>query len=399
MQISIFSDCHCGYKYGEERGEDSFVALNEAIDKSLDSDLILIAGDLFDSRIPRQEVFARTARILGKTQHVPKNTRLVNISDGHSASPLALRGIPIVAIHGTHERRSKYMINPVQALEHAGLLIHLHCGTVLFEINGKKVAIHGMSGVPERYAKDTFRQWNPKPIPDALNVLMLHQSIDPYIYSPLEPPSLKTNDLPKGFDLYVLGHMHWRENKPFQNGQLLLTGSTTLTSIHKREINQPKCIFKYDGSLEPVFLRKQRKIYWHDIYYSKDIKSSIENTLFSTPMLDPKPILVLKIKGKVPKGDVLPNFIDIEERFKNKAIINIIKGFEVEGFKEQVELLRMLREQKLSPEEHGLKILQDRLKQSNCGINAIEIFDLLAEGDTDMVFNLLMGKQKTLKGI
>ncbi|MFZ3077339.1 MAG: DNA repair exonuclease, partial [Candidatus Aenigmatarchaeota archaeon] len=216
MKISIFSDCHCGYNYGEERGEDSFVALNEAIERSLDSDLILIAGDLFDSRIPKQEVFARTAKILSLAQSKKSRAQFIEIKnkEKHEVSPLAFRGVPIVAIHGTHERRSRQMVNPVQALEHAGLLIHLHCATALFEVGGKKVAVHGMSGVPERFAKEILQQWNPKPVENAVNILMIHQSIEPYIYSPLEPIMLKLEDLPDGFDLYVLGHIHWNEQKP-----------------------------------------------------------------------------------------------------------------------------------------------------------------------------------------
>ena len=131
MLIGIFSDCHCGYKYGEERWKDSFLALNEAMDKTEDCDLIIIPGDLFDTRIPRPEVFAKVARILSKAQTIPSETKFLEIINKEKTemSPLALRGIPIVAIHGTHEKRSKHLINPIQALEHSGLLIHLHCAT------------------------------------------------------------------------------------------------------------------------------------------------------------------------------------------------------------------------------------------------------------------------------
>ena len=121
MQIGIFSDCHCGYKYGEERGEDSFIALEEAMEKTSDCDMILIAGDLFDTRVPKPEVFARTARILSKAQNFPSRTKFIEIRNKgeHELSPLALRGVPIVTIHGTHEKRSKYTINPIQSLEHS----------------------------------------------------------------------------------------------------------------------------------------------------------------------------------------------------------------------------------------------------------------------------------------
>jgi len=398
MQIGIFSDCHCGYKYNEERWKDSFIALNEAIDKILDCDLILIAGDIFDTRVPKPEVFAKTAKILSKAQSIPSRTKFLDIinKEKEEVSPLSLRGIPIVAIHGTHERRSKYMINPVQALEHAGLLIHLHCETIVFNINGEKVAVHGMSGVPEKYAKDVLSQWNPKPIPDAVNILMLHQSITPYIYSPLEPPSLKVEELPKGFDLYILGHMHWYETRLLNGGQLLLSGSLIPTAAHKIESEQEKCIHKFDGKIRHIPLENQRKVYWKEFEVSPNIRDSIETFVSTISYSKPKPIINIKIKGKVKTDYLLPRFSELEEKFADKAIININRNLELEGFEEQVEKLRMFREQKLSPEEYGLKILQEKLKQVNCGINVDEIFEYLIEGNTDLVFNLLTGEQKTL---
>lgn len=400
MLIGIFSDCHCGYKYGEERGEDSFIALGEAIDKTLDCDLILIAGDLFDTRIPKPEIFAKTARILSKAQNFPSRTKFIEImnKEEHELSPLALRGVPIVTIHGTHEKRSKYTINPVQSLEHSGLVIHLDCATAVFEINGEKIAIHGMSGVSDRYAKDKLMEWNPKPVPDAKNIFMIHQSIDPYIYSPLEPPSLKIEDLPKGFDIYLLGHMHWNEITDLYDGKLVLCGSTIPTSLHKIEAEQPKCIFKYDGSIYRINLEKQRKIFWREFDFAPNVKESIENYIQTLSVSKPKPIINIKVKGIVKRENLLPKFSEIEEKFRDKAIVNINKNLEMEGFQEQIEMLKTFREQRLSPEEHGLKILQENLRQINCGLEIEDIFDYLVEGDTDLIFNLLLGKQTTLKG-
>jgi DNA repair exonuclease SbcCD nuclease subunit len=399
MKIGIFSDCHCGYKFGEERGEDSFIALDEAMDKTLDCDLILIAGDLFDTRIPKPEVFAKTARILSKAQSIPSRTRLIEVmnKDKHELSPLALRGIPIVVIHGTHEKRSKYMINPMQSLEHSGLVVHLDSATAVFEVDGERVAIHGMSGVSDRYAKDKLTQWGPKPVADAKNIFMIHQSIDPYIYSPLEPPSIKLDDLPKGFDLYVLGHMHWSEIKPFKDGQLLLCGSTVPTSIHKIEAEQGKFVYKYNNVVERIPLEKQRKIIWKEFEMSPNIIETVDNFVHTLSLPKPKPIINIKIKGNVKSDALLPKFSDIEERFSEKAIININKNLQVDGLQEQVETLRTLMQQRLSPEEQGLKILQENLKRVNCGIKVDDIFEYLVEGNTDLIFNLLTGEQKRLE--
>ena len=399
MKIAIFSDTHCGFKYGEERGEDAFIALEEALDKSMDCDLILNAGDMFDTKIPKPEVFARTAKILSRIQNIPSQTRFVDSIDKDikDISPLALRGIPMVAIHGTHERRSTTMINPLHNLEHSGLLIHLDKSAVVFDVNGEKVAVHGMSGVSEKYAKEVLDEWNPKPVEGAINILLFHQSVNPYIYSPLDPPTVDITDLPKGFDLYVLGHMHWTEIRDLHGGKLLLAGSTVPTSIHTKEVTNGKYIFKYDGkNLERVPLQNQRKIIMEELEFDAGIKDKIVNILTVIPSQKPKPIVVIKIKGQLPKDVPPPNFRDIEERFKEKFILYINKKLEVQDFEDQIEVFKKLRENRMSPEEHGLKLLNESLKQLGGTIKADDIFDLLAEGNSELIFDILTGKQKTL---
>jgi DNA repair exonuclease SbcCD nuclease subunit len=393
MRIAILSDCHLGYAWGEIRGQDSFAGLTEALERSKDADLILIAGDLFDSRIPKPEIFARAAKILSKSRERECGTRLLETHNKqqHEISSLAFKGIPIVAIHGTHERRARQLVNPVQALEHAGLLIHLHCASAVFEIDGKKVAVHGMSGVPERYAKDVLLGWDPKPVQGAINILMLHQSISPYIYSNLEPPSLGLENLPGGFDLYVLGHMHWHELKRFRGTNLLLPGSTSPTVIRRAESGQSKSIFCYDGNLlERLQLTSQRRIIWHDFGFHRTVIDDIKAELSKIQRSDKKPIVVIKIRGTIPADCQIPNFAELEERFADLAIIHINKALQTESFEQQVRLLRELREKALSPEQSGLALLAENLKQAGCNLNAEEIFELLVEGQVDMIFDLLL---------
>ncbi|MFH1229253.1 MAG: hypothetical protein V1678_02405, partial [Candidatus Aenigmatarchaeota archaeon] len=124
---------------------------------------------------------------------------------------------------------------------------------------------------------------------------------------------------------------------------------------------------------------------------TKDVvKNYIETISTSTP----KPIINIKIKGV--KNSAVLNFNDIEERFGKKAIININKESEGDALQEQLDMIKTLRNERLSPEEHGLKILNEKLKQFNCGIKVDEIFEYLVEGNTDLIFNILIGNQQTL---
>ena len=66
MKISVLSDLHFGYSRGTRLEKDSFQNAQEAISKCLDSDLILITGDIFHSRIPRTETWAEALKVLSK---------------------------------------------------------------------------------------------------------------------------------------------------------------------------------------------------------------------------------------------------------------------------------------------------------------------------------------------
>ena len=387
-----------GFDYGGPRGEDSFSAFEEALDKSKDADLILVAGDLFDMRVPRQEAFARGARILSRAREWDSKARFESVigKKAEDVSPLSLRGIPVVCISGNHDRRSPHLTNPVQAMEHAGLLLHLHCSTAVFDIEGKKVAVHGMSAVPERYAKEVLLAWNPKPVEGAVNIFLIHQNIDPYIFNPLEPPSLKLENLPIGFDLYVMGHLHWNDQQRFRGKNLLVAGSTTPTGLHKIEAEQRKGVFFFNGEyLDFSPLIRQRKIFWEDVYISPTIKEDMDRTIGKIVSAEAgKPIIVIKVKGKLPVGAHVPSFRDIEIKYNEKALLYIYTNLEGQEFESQLDLIKSLREQRLSPEEYGLQLLKENLTQAKCGIRVEDIFELLVEGQTEEIYSGIVGGNK-----
>jgi DNA repair exonuclease SbcCD nuclease subunit len=323
------------------------------------------------------------------------NAKLVGLvgKSEEDVAASALQGIPVIVIHGTHERRSRHLVNPVQELESAGVVIHLHGQTAIFEIEGKKVAVHGMSGVPERYAKDCLLKWNPKPVPGAINLLVFHQSLDPYVYSPAEPPSLKLEDLPHGFDLFVLGHIHSHDHRLLRGSQLLLTGSMMTTRISGAEAKQKKGFWTFDGasvSFNP--LRTQRSVYCEEFEYKPDVTRLISdrlNVILGQPH-GMKPLIQLRLRGTVPKGAPPFDMKNLQEKFGAKAILKVSGGFEDEEFAEQTDLLKNLRQSGLSAEEQGIRILQEGLSQAGSGLKADEIFDLLVEGSVDEIFRELV---------
>jgi DNA repair exonuclease SbcCD nuclease subunit len=409
MKISILSDLHFGFAYNSELENDSFENADEAVQKASDADLILIAGDIFDSRLPRTGVWAKAIKILVKPLlKESSGIKLVQSSkELKEISKRTLRHLPVVALHGTHERRGKDEINAVGALDNAGLLIHLHCQTVVFEKDGIKVAVHGMSGVPERFAKDTLDQWNPKPVENCFNILMLHQSIDPFVYSPLEPPSLNLSNLPKGFDLIVDGHIHLSGQGKIDNTILLFPGSTIVTQLEQSEAGVEKGFYQIDLDkgikVNFIPLMNNRKFFYREIRLGNgSVREQIEekiNEILAEQHVK-TPLIKLRIFGK--EVDVLEQELrDIERKYSGRATISFVKELETPEIARKIEFLRNLREQKLSVEEIGFQILKKNLDELRFDsvFDHEQAFDMLSENEVEKAFNILTGEQETLTKI
>lgn len=408
MLISILSDLHFGHGLNTRLENDSYQNAQEVMSKCMNSDLILIAGDIFDSRFPKTEVWAKALRVLSKPLLTKnKGIKLVKTIDKDLSeiSKRSLEGIAVVAIHGTHERRGRDQINAIEALEETGFLIYLHCNGIIFEKDGKKVAIQGMSGVPERYAKQVMDRWNPRPVKGCHNILIFHQSIDPYVYSPLEPPTLNLSNLPKGFDIIINGHIHTREKAKIGDTTLLMPGSTVVTQLKKEESEVSKGFYQVrinkEFNINFVPLENNRKFFYEEIELKPKllVRDQIEQVLTEKLKKDYKkiPIIKLKIVGKE-SGVIDKDLREIEKKYSEKAIIYFSKELESPEITRKIELLRGFRERKLSIEEMGLQILRKNLDNLNFGstFNGENIFKLLSDGETGKAFSILSGQQKTL---
>jgi DNA repair exonuclease SbcCD nuclease subunit len=404
MRIAIISDPHLGYAYNSRLENDSFENFEEAMNFALDCDLILIPGDIFDSRTPSTVVLNSAIKIIRKCLFRKSNLRLVNTDKKlHEISKRTIEALPIIALHGNHERRSKGQINVIEALENAGLLIYLDRNFIIFEKDGIKIAIHGMSSVPERYAKKFLDEWNPKPIKDCLNILMLHQSIHPYVFSPIEPPSLKLENLPKGFDFIIDGHIHVFSEEKINGTKFVIPGSTITTQLEENEAKTEKGFYVIEigegikGKFIP--LTNNRKFIFEDVRITGPVRSLIEERIekilssnFSKP-----PIIKLRIKGR--ETDVFEQELrEIEKKYSEKAIIIFSKELESSEIASKIEFIRNLIEQKQSIEEIGFNLLRKNLEELKFGeeISFEMLFELLSEGEINRVLNLLMGEQKTL---
>jgi DNA repair exonuclease SbcCD nuclease subunit len=377
MRIAILSDLHLGFSWGSERQEDAFDSFREFMERCIDVDVILIAGDIFDNRNPNTEVFTRAEEILLNRFFVSNPVQLREGIGKEINNPLASVGIPVVAVHGNHERRAKGLLNPVQALEKAGFLIHLHCNGIVFEKEGERVAVQGMSAVPDLYAKTALEQFSPKPVPGAYNIFMLHQILSIFKF----PNSIEIEALPRGFDLYVCGDIH-ESKKSFYDGKpLLMPGSSVVTQLNEDSL-KPRGFFIFDtkGGAEFKVFEDQRKVFLKEGDDTESMRKEIKEVLAREHKKKP----IIKITSKnIP-------FSSIREEFHEEALINFTK----KKNDDEIEV-KSIEEHKLSVNELGRKLLEKNLKEAGLDPKTFEsIFELLMEKKQDDAKKLLAQKSK-----
>ncbi|MFH1200210.1 MAG: DNA repair exonuclease, partial [Candidatus Micrarchaeota archaeon] len=230
MKLAIVSDLHFGYS------DDALPQAREALFAAAKkADAIVIPGDLFDTRVPRQETVHDAVELFSSLAAQTANSTSLKLigSDGEE-KPLAWKGIPLLAIPGTHERRSKGLVNVIQILDAAGLLVNFHARKIVVEKGGERVCLQGLAGLPEDYLRRTLEAASFAPLPGAFNIFVFHQSLSELL--PYEREDFASLcEMPAGFDLYIDGHVHWCNELKKGGRRLLVPGSTVITQMRARE--------------------------------------------------------------------------------------------------------------------------------------------------------------------
>jgi DNA repair exonuclease SbcCD nuclease subunit len=395
MKLAIMGDLHLGY---ERFAEDSFTQAEEALRSACGSaDLVLLAGDIFDTRVPKQETYERAFRLFNAVMF--QGAELAQFS---AKAQRSVPRVPFVAIHGTHERRMRDLSNPIQVLEAAGLVVNVHDACAVFSKGGERVAVCGMGGVPEEYARSALQALSVAPLPDAFNVFMFHQTL-----RELVPPTdfLSVDELPVGYDLYVCGHIHWMQKAAAHGKPLLLPGSTVLTQM-KRNEEASKGYFMFDTAAKQAeFVAiDSRPFFYVEAEFSdatlQEVRARCADAISKTlagKAFNKTPIVRLRLGGTLAKGLAQANveLSDVAKQFEGKAIVEIDRAeLESGTLKEAIERLREARERKLSVRETGMALLKEKARGTAAEQLGIEeLFAQLGEGSTDAAFEKLLQVQ------
>jgi DNA repair exonuclease SbcCD nuclease subunit len=384
MKIAIVSDLHLGY---ERFYEDAYRQAREALETASSmADAIIIPGDIFDKRAPPPEVIAQGINIFRDLKDALKSAASVSEfkSTGDSKN---YTDIPIIAIPGTHERTAIGRENAVQLLSLAGLLVDTSEATTIIAKGDEKVAIFGIGGISEERLRDRLKELNPRPVTGAFNIFMMHQST--YELLPFSTDFIHNEELPKGFDLYVNGHIHSAVTSQVHGKKFLIPGSTVLTQLKEGEQGK-KGFILFDTKTEkhefigirtrPFIVKKINP----DLSDSSSILGQCEKEVEAVISKEKeKPIIRLILKGKLPAGVSVSDLHlgSLQRAYSEKAYLELdLSGLADESVEKEVENLRDEKIEEVPISQLGLSLLLAKLKENGfekSSIQPTELFSIL----------------------
>lgn len=403
MKIAVLSDFHLGFDFNGRRHEESFKNAENAFEEALNEkpDLILLLGDIFHDKIPKPEILGKALELFSKIKGKLKKVRIIRIKDQKKEEYTNIEVPAIIGIYGTHETRNKDNVNPMHILEKANLFTNLHGESIIIENESGKIGLHGLSGVPDIYVTDILKKWNPQPFPSMFNIMMMHQSFKELL--PMKDPRIASfSDLPQNFDIYLLGHIHWRieEIHPLNNAPILIPGSTIHTQLRKKESKKKKGIFILDIKKDKININFKEINEFRTVYcIEKDVKEKNPSEIISelkkeiTDVIKSnakttEPIIKIKLIGDLSKGftptDI--NFSPLIKEFEQIAILNFDKSnLSSSKLSERTKMLFDLKTKKISVEDLGIKLLMKELKieDQKKSEEIQNIFFLLSDGNLE----------------
>ncbi len=378
MKLGILSDLHLGY---ERFHEDAYAQASEALTSAAAAaDALLIPGDIFDMRNPKPEVLAEAINLFRTLEEKKWEARVVSL-EGEGR---LFTDVPVIAIPGTHERRAHGAADPVDLLSLAGFLVDISEATAIIEKGGERVAVCGLGGIAEERFREALAQRNAQPVKGAFNIFLFHQSV--FELLPFSKDFINLEELPKGFDLYIDGHIHSRVEKKVHGKPFLIPGSTVLTQLKENE-QDAKGFYIFDtetGKYEFHQIKSRRFVSAKvdvDGKEPKEIKEAVRKRIDSVLRECSNPIIRIELTGRMKEGF---KHMDIDVRelaksYEGRAVIEISKGsMEEIGLQLKEGHAKGALEQPVR--EFGLGILVERLKKNGYAlkVNPTDLFDILS---------------------
>lgn len=373
MKFAHMADCHIGSWRDPKLRDISTEAFIKAIDKCIQEqvDFILIAGDLFNTSIPR----------LDNLKMVVRQFKL-----------LKDKGIPVYIVPGSHDYSpsGKTMLD---VLEEAGLFVNVVKGEVIenklklnFTVDDNTgVKITGLLGKRGSLERGFYESLHTENLEneDGYKIFIFHSGIDEL--KPKEMQKIISHPLsflPKNFDYYAGGHMHIVQDKKIEGyGNIVYPGPLFPNSFSELEqLERGGFYIVEDDNLkwEPIQIYNVSKIIVDcnnktPEQVEQEINEQIKNKEFNDT------IILIRLFGFLESGKPTDiNFKDIYEKLYDKAAYFVMKNTNALTTKEFEEIKIDVK----SVDDVEEKLIQEHLGQ-------IKIEDLDSEKEKKLTRELM----------
>src|SRR3989344_855292 len=340
MKFAHFADCHIGSWRDPKLKDISVKAFIKAIDTCIEQkvDFILISGDLFNTSVPS---------IDGLKEAVKK---LKELKD---------KGIPVYGLAGSHDfsAAGKTMID---VLENAGIFVNIFRGkvenkklilnfTVDRKTNARITGIIGKKVMLDRKFYEILEKSNLED-EKGYKIFLFHTAIDEIKPKELERiNSAPMNYLPKNFNYYAGGHVHYIFEKRFPGyGLIAYPGALFPTNFYELEKYSKGGFYIVD--VEERDGKFTERLDWQPVQVintchikidcnnktTKEIEEEIYKEIESKEFINT--IVTIRLFGKLKSGNANDiNFKTIFDLLSEKSAYYIMRSttmLETDGFKE-----------------------------------------------------------------
>ncbi|MBM3200391.1 DNA repair exonuclease [Candidatus Woesearchaeota archaeon] len=313
MKFAHMADIHIGGWKEPEIKELGLKAFKEAVDKCLQEKVsfILISGDLFNTALPPIELIRDAAAALKKAKDNGINVYM--IPGSHDFSPSGKTMLEVLEKAG--------LIDIVNKFDDNGLLTFTEdkTGAKITGLLGKKggLEIKEYESLEKKHLEEEtgFKVW------------MFHTALEEFKPESMEKmEAMATAALPKNFNYYAGGHVHYIFQKRDKNSLIMFPGALFPNNFKELEEFKHGGFYIVDDSLNYEYVHinlKDVKSYFFDA--NNKTPDALKQEILDKVSDYENKIVTLRIEGVLESGK--PSDIDFKEIMaKMKSAFYVLKN-------------------------------------------------------------------------
>lgn len=208
MKFAHLADCHLGGWREQELRDLNIETFRKAVEICIKENVafVLISGDLLNTSIPSIDLLKEVAHNLRKLRR--KNISVYAIPGSHDFSPSGKTMLDVLEKSGLLENVMKFIDNKLEF--------------TLDKTNTKITGLYGKKGALEKNEYELLDKKNLEE-EDGFKIFMFHTAIDEF-KNDENLKGIKFSFLPKNFNYYAGGHVHYIFNKKVGNSVIAFPG-------------------------------------------------------------------------------------------------------------------------------------------------------------------------------